>query len=249
MSTCNEETGLFAALRQDDPGRRDFALRTLSTRYEWIVRCAVQRYGGRGETRDDLAQVARLGLLNAITRFDPARGCRFPAYAMPTVTGEIKRHFRDRRRFVQIPRAMQELQLRINQARDRLAQHLCREPRPAELAAELDVPITDVRAALDAFAMFSPIDLDEPMPVTRPWQLRPEPLAVTDQALDRVVDLVALGPAIAALPERDRRILALRFYEDLPQAQIGAALGLSQMHISRLLTGILARLRKDLEAA
>jgi RNA polymerase sigma-B factor len=246
---CGEEDSLFAALRSPQSNRRDSAGEVLARRYAWIVRSAVARYAGRGETRADLEQVGLLGLVKAMRGFDPARGVPFPAYAVPTVTGEIRRHFRDRRRLVQIPRAVQDLQLLLNGARDSLTQQLGREPERAELAEVVGSSPAAVDAALGAFGLFTPLSLDEPLPPGRPVRARRDLFGVDDTHLERVLDLVVLEPLIADLAEQDRRILAMRFYDDLPQARIGAALGVSQMQVSRSLARTLAHLRDALAAA
>jgi RNA polymerase sigma-B factor len=203
-----------------------------------------RRFGGRGEPLDDLTQVAAVGLIKAVDRFDPARGVQFSGYAVPTIVGEIKRHFRDTTWVVRVPRRLQELKLRLPAAAAELAQTLCREPTSAELAQRLDTSPRDVVSAqllANAYRPY-PIEggsgrLDLP---PRDWLGGPDP------ELDAVDNRMTLRLLLAGLPVREQRILALRFEQDLSQTEIAAAVGLSQMHVSRLLLKSLAQLHEGL---
>ncbi|MDO9458169.1 sigma-70 family RNA polymerase sigma factor [Nocardioides sp.] len=207
-----------------------------------------RRYHGRGIAAEDIDQVAYLGLVKAVRGFDPTVGDDFLSYAVPTLRGEIRRYFRDAGWAVRPPRSVQEVQARVTQADAELTQRLGRSPRPAEIAVHLDAPLTLVVDALSASGCFSPVSLDAP---------RPDGEAV-DSPLDRMGDLdpafasaearLALRPLMESLPLRDRRIIELRYFENRTQAQIGAEVGVSQEQVSRLLTGILRKLRASLAA-
>jgi RNA polymerase sigma-B factor len=202
-----------------------------------------RRYSGRGIDLDDLRQVARMGLVKAVRGYSPDRGNGFAAYAVPTITGEVKRHFRDCGWAVRPPRRLQEMRADLAAEEDRLRQELGREPSTEELAAALRVRPGDVAEALECYAAYRSVSLDAPAPTGA---------SVMDSLPSRHDDFgaletrAALGQAIAGLTEREQRILRLRFVEDLTQREIGEALGVSQMQISRLLTGILRRLHSSL---
>ncbi|MFC5664307.1 RNA polymerase sigma factor SigF [Kitasatospora misakiensis] len=215
-----------------------------------LVRFAIRRFGAHSEPREDLLQVGAVGLIKAIDRFDPELGVEFTTFAMPTVLGEIRRHFRDTTWAVHVPRRLQELRITLARAQERLAQRLDRAPTVAELAEHLALTPEEVIEGLTAanghtagsLDVGGPVDGDAPGPLT-------DQLGTEDRDLGLVEDLVTLKPLIAALPERERRILSMRFCEDLTQSQIGARLGLSQMHVSRLLARTLRHLREGLEDA
>ena len=214
-----------------------------------LVRTAAQRFTHRPEPLEDMLQVGVVGLIKAINGFDPGRGVEFVTYAMPTVTGEIKRFFRDTSWSVHVPRRLQELRLHLAKSSEALEQELGREPTTAELAARLDVTEEEVREgriAADAYTagtLAAPVgDEDED---GGPLQRR---LGVIDTDLENVVDLTALRQILPELSEAERRLLKLRFVDDLTQAQIGERIGCSQMHVSRLLSRILAGLREQLES-
>jgi RNA polymerase sigma-B factor len=201
------------------------------------------RFRHRGVPNDDLHQVAAMALVMAVDRFDPARGKPFIGFLIPTVLGEIRRYFRDRTWAVRAPRALQERCLAITNATDRLAQQLGRSPTVKDLARELDLTVDEVLeglecgwAAYTAGALTGPTDDD--------WQLP----AAADRDLELVEDWQALQPLLRQLPERDRRILRMRFIDELTQAKIAEQIGVSQMHVSRLLTSCLDHLRTSLLA-
>lgn len=213
-----------------------------------LVRTAAQRFAHRSEPLEDLLQIGVVGLIKAINGFDTSRGVEFVTYALPTITGEIKRFFRDTSWSVHVPRRLQELRLQLARAGDVLEQQLGREPTSAELAAHLDISdaeVTEGRIAANAYtagtlsALADSEDDDD-----GPLQRR---LGAPDRDLENVVDLTALRQLLPSLPDSDRRILRLRFVEDLTQAQIGERIGCSQMHVSRLLTRILTGLREQLQ--
>lgn len=206
------------------------------------------RFTGKGEPLADLVQTATVGLIKAVDRFDPAYGNGFVAFAVPTVSGELKRYFRDQTWVVHMPRHLQELRLAIVRCRESLAQQLGHLPSPAELATAMHVPVSQVREGLRASYAYSTTSLDTPTRDPSDGGASPlgEMLGQEDRALATVEFRVAAGPALAALSERDRRILHLRYYAGLSQEQIAKRIGISQMHVSRLLTRMLATLRNQL---
>ncbi|MFF7458441.1 SigB/SigF/SigG family RNA polymerase sigma factor [Kitasatospora sp. NPDC008115] len=214
-----------------------------------LVRFAIRRFDSHREPKEDLLQVGALGLIKAIDRFDPELGVEFTTFALPTVLGEIRRHFRDTTWAVHVPRRLQELRITLAKAQERLAQRLDRAPTVAELAEHVGIGQEEVVEGLTAANGHTAGSLDGggedgdgPAPLAGH-------LGEDDRELGLVEDLVALKPLVAALPERDRLILSMRFCEDMTQSQIGARLGLSQMHVSRLLSRTLRQLRQGMEAA
>ncbi|GAA4879541.1 SigB/SigF/SigG family RNA polymerase sigma factor [Kitasatospora terrestris] len=214
-----------------------------------LVRYAIRRVGSRGESQEDLLQVGSIGLIKAIDRFDPDHGVEFTTYAVPTILGEIRRHFRDTTWAVHVPRRLQELRITLAKSRDVLFQRLGRAPTVRELAEHLGLPEEEVIEGLAAANGHTAGSLDAP---AAEGQEDSNPLArqlgQEDSRFVTTEDLVVLKPAIAALPERDRLVLSLRFGEDLTQSQIGDRLGLSQMQISRILSRILKQLHAELVA-
>ena len=197
-----------------------------------------RRYRGRGIPDDDLDQVAGLGLVKAVRAFDPTLGHDFLGFAVPTVRGELRRHFRDAGWTVRPPRSVQEAQRRIADAEAVLVQELGRHPSPAEIARHLDLPERLVRDSLGARGCFTADTLDA----------RAAAVGGPDPAFASVEARVALAPLLRTLDERERTIVGLRFLEHRSQTEIGAAVGLSQEQVSRILAGILARLRQALDA-
>ncbi|MFD8080853.1 SigB/SigF/SigG family RNA polymerase sigma factor [Kitasatospora sp. NPDC059722] len=214
-----------------------------------LVRFAIRRVGNHQEPVEDLVQVGSVGLIKAIDRFDPDHGAEFTTFALPTILGEIRRHFRDATWAVHVPRRLQELRITLAKSRDELFQRLGRAPTVPEIAAHLDLSEEEVIEGLAAANGHTAGSLDAPATEGRQ---EPNPLTQRlgeeDPRFATVEDLIVLKPLIAALPERDRLILSMRFGEDLTQSQIGARLGLSQMHVSRLLNRLLRKLHADLTA-
>ncbi|GAB2586133.1 hypothetical protein Aab01nite_51970 [Paractinoplanes abujensis] len=201
-----------------------------------------RRYRGRGEPVDDLVQVARFALVKAVDRFDPERGS-FTAYAVTTIQGELKKHFRDKTWGVHVTRQLRDTVLEVRQARAELAGRLSREPGTAEIAEHLGMEDTDVRAAMAAAAGYSPASLNSPVGDENAAELG-DLLGSLDPDLAHVDDRLSVTRLLLRLPEREQRILAMRFYGNKSQAEIGAELGVSQMHVSRLLAAALAWLRE-----
>jgi RNA polymerase sigma-B factor len=231
----------LAALPHDHPERA--AIRSkLVTGYLPVVQHIARRFAGRGEPVDDLEQAGTVGLLNAVDRFEPARGIDFLSYAVPTITGEIRRHFRDRTWSMRVPRRLKDLQGAINGAIGPLSQELGRAPRPSEIAVRLGLPAEDVVEGLDAQHAYRSSSLDELVagadsPLT-------DTLGDVDTELDKVEYRETLAPLLDELPERERTILLLRFFGNLTQTQIADRVGISQMHVSRLLSQTVAHLRR-----
>jgi RNA polymerase sigma-B factor len=212
-----------------------------------VARHIALRYVHRGEPLQDLEQVATVGLIHAVDRFDPDRGLDFLTFAVPTISGEVKRWFRDRAWSVRVPRRLKELDATILDVVGRLSQELGRAPRPSEIAASLDIPVEDVIDGMQVRGAYRCLSLDEPGETDSATDRPPSSIASLGK-LDPGVALVenreTLLPLIDALGERERTIVLLRFFGDMTQTQIAKEVGVSQMHVSRLLTATLARLRR-----
>jgi RNA polymerase sigma-B factor len=234
----------LAGLAADDPKR----MRLRAQVVEWYLPMTVylaRRFGGCGELLDDLTQVVTVGLIRAVDRFDPARGVEFASFAIPTIVGEIRRHFRDTTWALRVPRRLQELKLRMPAATEELLHTLHRAPTAAELAARLGISPRDMVSAQLSANAYRPFSIDRGSS-SRP-DLRPEEwLGGPDPDLEAVDNRTTLRGLLARLPIREQRIRAMRFEQDMTQAQIAAAIGLSQMHVSRLLLKILAQLHEAL---
>ncbi len=207
-----------------------------------------RRFGNRGEPHEDLVQVATIGLIKAIDRFDLERGVAFSTYATPTIVGEIKRHFRDRGWTIRVPRRLQEIQAVINQAVSDLGQELGRSPTVSELATRVGMSEEEILEGLESANAYSPLSLDAPDPSGELGAVIDQ-LGDTDDALDAVIDRETVKPLLDRLDARAKRILLLRFFRNMTQSQIAEELGISQMHVSRLLSRTLADLRRALEEA
>jgi RNA polymerase sigma-B factor len=230
-----------------DPGR-DVPCEELVRRYSNIVRGAVARYRDSPESGEDLAQVGYLGLMKAINGFDPDVGESFAAYAAPCVNGEIKRHFRDRRWQVRVQRPAQELRLRIRAAAGELTQRLSRTPTAAELADSLGVSEDQVNDAQLAAQAFQVASLDAPAAAgDDAGPALGDLVGAEDPALERTVELSALWHHYDELPGRQQRMLMMRFWGNMTQAEIADRLGISQMHVSRLLTRALDYLHDKID--
>ncbi|MFD0006307.1 SigB/SigF/SigG family RNA polymerase sigma factor [Streptomyces sp. NPDC127178] len=206
------------------------------------------RFKGRGESLEDLYQVAALGLVKAVEHYDPARGHAFEAYAVPTITGEIKRHFRDHMWTLHVPRRVQDLRNRVRSSMKELSQSTSgHAPTVAEIAEHAHLSESEVRAGMEALECFSALSLEAEMPGTDGYALG-DALGGPDPAYEVVVDRVTVKPCLQRLPERERTILYLRFFGGMTQSRIAQQLGISQMHVSRLLSGCFAQLREEILA-
>ncbi|MFE0458166.1 RNA polymerase sigma factor SigF [Kitasatospora sp. NPDC058965] len=207
-----------------------------------LVRYAATRFRSRNEPMEDVVQVGTIGLINAIDRFDPGRGVQFPTYALPTILGEIKRYFRDNVRTMHVPRRLQELWVQVSGAMEELTVTHGRTPKVPEIAANLRIPEEDVRACLDAGRAYNAASLEAAQEHEGGLALL-DRLGYEDSALTDVEHRDMVRHLLVQLPERERRIVMLRFFANLTQSQISHELGMSQMHVSRLLSRILTRLR------
>jgi RNA polymerase sigma-B factor len=229
-----------------DSRRRAAACELLVSRHRNLVWSCVQRYKRSPEPTEDLIQVGYVGLLKAINNFDPAVGGSLAAYAQPCISGEIKRHFRDKRWQVHVERSVQERVLQVREATRQLSQQLGREPADAELMAHLGISDADLREARRADMVFQPASLDAPLTGQPNVSSLADVLGEEDPQVERTLDMESVAAHWGELPRREQKILLLRFYGDMTQAQIGEQLGISQMHVSRLLSHALAHLRRRL---
>jgi RNA polymerase sigma-B factor len=211
-----------------------------------LVEYLARRFRNRGEWLDDLTQVATIGLIKSIDRFDLARGVEFSTYATPTIVGEIKRHFRDKGWAVRVPRRLQELKLALTKAIGELAQKEGRAPTIAELAAHLQMTEEEVLEGLESANAYSTVSLDAPDSGDDDAPAVAESLGMLDEALEGVEYRESLKPLLERLQPREKRILLLRFFGNMTQSQIATELGISQMHVSRLLARTLTQLREGL---
>jgi RNA polymerase sigma-B factor len=234
-----DERLVFARLRTSgSPASREEIVR----RYLPLARRLAGRYWYTGEPMDDLEQVASIGLLNAIDRFDPARGPAFTSFAVPTILGELRRHFRDRTYTLRAPRQLQELTVQLERARDELTVAIGREPTIGELSARVGVGEEMLLEALDLALAHRTLSLDDPRPTGTEGELQDGP-GQLDDGYARAEDRAVLAPLLATLPARDAEIVALRFCEDLTQDAIARRTGVSQMQVSRVLHRSLGKLR------
>ncbi len=240
--------GLVQSLPYDSP-RRAAAYEELVRRYDFVVKACVRRYRDSPESIDDLMQVGYLGLLKAISNFNPELGPGgLAAYAQPCVSGELKRHFRDKRWQVRVHRTSQEYMLAVRNVRGELTQQLGRVPERHELAEAAGLSIEELEEAERAETAFRPYYLDAPVSADDEAATFGELLGADDPGIGHAVDSDALWAHWSTLPQRQQRILAMRFYGNMTQAEIGQRLGISQMHVSRLLDAALTQLRGCLGA-
>lgn len=240
---ARELFGQLASLSQEEP-RRQRVRDTLVEMHLPLVEYLARRFSGRGEPLDDLVQVGTIGLIKAVDRFDLERGVEFSTYATPTVVGEIKRHFRDKGWTVRVPRRLQELRATLSSATAELTQSLGRSPTVAELARRLGLDEEEVLEGLESANAYAALSLDASDNEGGPSVA--DTLGADDDALEGVEYREALKPLLDTLPDRERRILLLRFFGNMTQSQIAAELGISQMHVSRLLSRTLSQLRERL---
>jgi len=240
------DSALFARAHvREDPRAREL----LIERYLPLARRLARRYQHTDEPLDDLVQVASIGLLKAVDRFDCAREVMFSSYAVPTILGELKRHFRDRTWSVRVPRDLQELALRVDQTLTRLSVGSRRSPSVGEIARVVEASEEQVLDALEAMSAYRAGSLDAPRS-TREEETESvaDSLGSHDSGFDRAEERATLQPLLARISERERTVLELRFGEDLTQAEIGERIGVSQMQVSRLIRQALIRLRAGAES-
>jgi RNA polymerase sigma-B factor len=235
----------LAVTPDDDPRHRQVRDQLVEMHLP-LVEYLARRFRNRGEPFDDLVQVATIGLIKSIDRFDLGRGVEFSTYATPTIVGEVKRHFRDKGWAIRVPRRLQELKLSLTKATSELSQRNGRAPTVAELATYLDLSEEEVLEGMESANAYSAISLDAPDLGDDDSTSMSDSLGETDQALEGVEYRESLKPLLEQLPPREKRILLLRFFANMTQSQIAAELGISQMHVSRLITRTLAQLREGL---
>jgi len=252
QSTTREQSqALFAAF--GDPAGTDvdrtFARDRLVELHLPLVEHCARRFVNRGEPFDDLVQVGTIGLIKAVDRFDTDRGVEFSTYATPTIIGEIKRHFRDKGWAIRVPRRLQELRLSITTATGELSQVLGRAPTAAELAEHLGTTVEDVLEGIESANAYSTLSLDAGADSEEGPAAMINTIGIVDEALEQIEVRESIKPLLAALPDREKTILMLRFFRGMTQSQIAEEIGVSQMHVSRLLTRTLDDLRSSVETA
>jgi RNA polymerase sigma-B factor len=238
----NVDALLLAYHRDGDQDARERALVDLMP----LVRALATRYAGRGEPLEDLVQVGSIGLIKAVDRFDVDRGVDFASYAVPTIVGEIRRHFRDKGWAMHVPRRLKELSIRLSRVLDQLTTELGRSPTIAELAAAAGVEEEEAIDALDAMNAYATRSLHAPFDEGSDDSLA-EKLGEADAGYAKVEDGALVAAGLDALDERERRIVELRFFDEMTQSQIASEVGISQMHVSRLLRRALATMRGRIE--
>jgi RNA polymerase sigma-B factor len=241
METADEVRGLLRRWHEDGDraARAELAERMLP-----LARSLARRYIGKGEPLDDLEQVASLGLLKAIDRFDVSRDVRFTTFAVPTIAGELKRHFRDRGWMLRVPREVQELSARVVRVRDTVTRDLGRSPTVEELAGALGAGVEQVLEALRAADSYRMMSLDEPL---AEGAAALEAIGGDDEGYELAEHRVLLAPGLEGLGAREREIVRLRYCEGLTQREIARAVGVSQMHVSRLIRRSIDSLRDAIE--
>jgi RNA polymerase sigma-B factor len=247
--TKDEVRDIFRAYAEatDDEERAGYR-EQLVNQYIGLVEFLARRFRNRGEPLEDLIQVGTIGLLKAIDRFDLTREVEFSTYATPTIVGELKRHFRDKGWAVRVPRRLQELHLELTKVVNFLGQELGRSPTVAEIAEAADISEEEVLEGLEIAQAYNFTSLDAPIDSSDSDSTSfADQLGVEDEHLDNLEYRASLAPAVARLPERERRILYLRFFSAMTQSEIAERLGISQMHVSRLLNRTLLQLREALE--
>ncbi|GLY69439.1 SigB/SigF/SigG family RNA polymerase sigma factor [Amycolatopsis taiwanensis] len=244
-ATCAEKFAELTAPGSDE--QRRLRLRAeLVMEYLSVAEHIARRFRGRGEAFDDLVQVARVGLINAVDRFEPDRGTDFLSFAVPTIMGEVRRHFRDTSWSVRVPRRLKELHLQIGQVSGELGQRLGRAPTPTEIALEVNMSVEEVSEGLQAGNAYYAVSVDKPAGDDAEAASLADTLGEEDGGLESVENHEALQPLLRELPPRERTILMLRFFGNMTQTQIAERVGISQMHVSRLLAQTLAHLRAKL---
>ncbi|MEU2789275.1 RNA polymerase sigma factor SigF [Streptomyces sp. NPDC007100] len=239
---------LFERLESLEEGTHEFAYvrNTLVELNLALVKFAASRFRSRSEPMEDIVQVGTIGLIKAIDRFELSRGVEFPTFAMPTIVGEIKRFFRDTSWSVRVPRRLQELRLDLAKAGDELAQKLDRSPTVSELAERLGITNEEVVEGMAASNAYTASSLDAQPEEDDNEGALADRIGYEDHGLEGIEYVESLKPLIAELPPRDRKILSLRFVANMTQSEIGEELNISQMHVSRLLSRTLVKLRKGL---
>jgi RNA polymerase sigma-B factor len=240
---------LFATLRGDEAteAERSVARDDLVHLHLSLVEHCARRFRNRGEPFEDLVQVGTIGLIKAVDRFETDRGVEFSTYATPTVIGEIKRHFRDKGWAIRVPRRLQELRMQIGGATSELTQKLGRSPTPRELAELIGCTVEEIVDGIESSHAYATLSLDASDDSDDGPPAMLATLGTLDANIEQVVVRESIKPLLEGLDEREKRILLLRFFRNMTQSQIAEEIGVSQMHVSRLLTRTLAQLRTSLE--
>jgi len=241
VASGDQRALLVAYLENGDVRARDRLVEEMMP----LVRSLANRYAGRGEPTEDLVQVGAIGLVKAIDRFELEKGVELSTYAVPTIVGEIRRHFRDRTWGVHVPRRLKELSMRLSRTRDDLSAELGRSPTVAELAEAVGVDEEEVIDALQASKAYAPRSLDQPHDDDEP--ARPTGLADEERGYAALERGSVVRQGLDTLDERERRIVVLRFLRGMSQSEIAAEIGISQMHVSRLLRKSLETMRGRLD--
>jgi RNA polymerase sigma-B factor len=247
-ATRRRSAELFLVFRDTDApsAERDGSRDALVHLHLPLVEHCARRFRNRGEPLEDLVQVGTIGLIKSIDRFDSERGVEFSTYATPTIIGEIKRYFRDKGWAIRVPRRLQELKLSLTKATSELSQKNGRAPTVAELAQHLGLSEEEILEGLESANAYSAVSLDAPDAGDDDSPAVADSLGSTDDSLEGVEYRESLKPLLEKLPAREKKILLLRFFGNMTQSQIAAELGISQMHVSRLLARTLAQLREGL---
>ncbi len=236
---ARETQRLFGRLRAGEAGARD----ALVTRFMPLARQLARRYHRANEPFDDLLQVASIGLVKAVDRFDADRGVAFSSYAVPTILGELKRYFRDSAWAVHVPRGVQERVLKVDEIATKLSGRLGRAPSVAEIAGAMDVTVEQVLEAMDAAQAYDAVSLDASRGGDEEGDSHAESLGIEEERFELIECGVTINRTLQALPDRDRLVLRLRFVEDLTQSEIADRIGVSQMQVSRILRRAITRLQ------
>src|SRR3954451_13719570 len=252
-ATRRRSAELFAQLRDDaapaptGEATRDLAREALVHLHLPLVEHCARRFRNRGEPFEDLVQVGTIGLLKSIDRFDVDRGVEFSTYATPTIIGEIKRYFRDKGWAIRVPRRLQELRMQIGSATAELTQSLGRSPTPRELAERIGVTVEDILEGIESSNAYSTLSLDAGDDSEDGAATMLDAIGIDDAGLEHVEIRESIKPLLDRLEPREKKILLLRFFKNMTQSQIAQEIGVSQMHVSRLLNRTLEPLRASLE--
>jgi RNA polymerase sigma-B factor len=249
--TRHRSAELFVLFRDQDASEaaRTTARDDLVRLHLPLVEHCARRFRNRGEPYEDLVQVGTIGLIKSVDRFDTDRGVEFSTYATPTVIGEIKRHFRDKGWAIRVPRRLQELRMQINSANAELTHSLGRSPRASELAERIGCTVEDIVEGLESSNAYSTLSLDAGAESDDSPPSMLESMGIDDAGLEHVEMRESIRPMLDQLPPREKQILLLRFFKNMTQSQIATEVGVSQMHVSRLLTKTLDTMRAALQDA
>jgi RNA polymerase sigma-B factor len=249
--TRHRSAELFLVFRDESAGQaaRDGARDSLVHLHLPLVEHCARRFRNRGEPFEDLVQVGTIGLIKSIDRFDSDRGVEFSTYATPTIIGEIKRYFRDKGWAIRVPRRLQELRMQIGSASAELTQSLGRSPTPRELAEAIGCTVEEIVEGIESSNAYSTLSLDATDDSDDSTATMLDAIGVDDEGLEHVEIRESIKPLLDRLDAREKKILLLRFFKNMTQSQIAEEIGVSQMHVSRLLNRTLVQLRTSLEQA